>query len=242
MGGRLVQVVVTILAVAAGTLAVMALRGEFGDLGGLALGNCVRHAGANRIELVHCSSEGAFGEVIETYAGDNSFAPVNCPAETDTFGTVGRSTTACVRNLEPPHPGDPGQGGGVLRAQDCIRQPLLAVKEVYCDSPDAYGRLAGVAGEAGRCPQEAVQFVQLDSRARKGVCLAPGLKVPGVGTCLSDPSLPFGGRPVDCGSSPAAARVAARVDEAPHCPPGTSSGVKDEVGLPDRDTLCLGPR
>lgn len=46
-----------------------------------------------------------------------------CPQDTDGAAEFDGGRTACVRNLDGDHPGDPGHGGGVLRAGDCINDP-----------------------------------------------------------------------------------------------------------------------
>lgn len=238
MAGRILRVVLSTLVVVALGVGLAFLRVDR-TKGSVDVGDCVRQPGPDEMKEVSCSSEQAFAKVIEKYEGVDLFSPSECPAETDTFGRFGLSATVCLRNLQPPHLGDAGRGGGVFRAQDCIDNPVFTVNEVKCDSEDAHARLAAVVDTIDKCPQDAVQFAEVGSAPRQVLCLAPGFDVPGVGTCFSDPSLPFGGQAIDCGSPAARARVVARVDEQAQCPPGSSSVVKDEAGLPSRDTLCL---
>jgi hypothetical protein len=46
-----------------------------------------------------------------------------CPQDTDGAAEFDGGRTACVRNLDGDHPGDPGNGGGVLRSGDCVNDP-----------------------------------------------------------------------------------------------------------------------
>lgn len=75
-----------------------------------------------------CTSERAAARVIARYDGDVSDGPA-CPATTDfvlhisaqgSSGAGGDGVVpkgyACMRNLEPPHPGDPGGGAGPARS------------------------------------------------------------------------------------------------------------------------------
>ncbi|WP_133875244.1 hypothetical protein [Paractinoplanes brasiliensis] len=85
---------------------------------------------------VACDDPAATVEVLTAYWAGNAVAgataDVDCPDGTDNaFQTSDmsgqyRGTTAfthvCVRNLKPPHPGDPGGGGGPgLVVGDCVR-------------------------------------------------------------------------------------------------------------------------
>ncbi|MEI5103427.1 hypothetical protein RB200_39105 [Streptomyces sp. PmtG] len=97
---------------------------------------------------VPCGSERAAARVIARYDGPAGDEPA-CPARTDFVlhikqnrpsvdedgdGEVPRGY-ACMRNLEPPHPGDPGGGGGPRTVVgDCVYGSGAGeVRETACD-------------------------------------------------------------------------------------------------------------
>jgi hypothetical protein len=89
----------------------------------------------------------ASATAVESLPGGvaGAMAEPECPAGTDyalratDFRPVGRDVSwsfVCARNLEPPHPGDPGGGGGPdIVAGDCVHTTanLGTVKEARCD-------------------------------------------------------------------------------------------------------------
>ncbi|MFI8435779.1 hypothetical protein ACIGJO_18885 [Streptomyces sp. NPDC079020] len=116
------------------------------------------------VREVSCRSEKALARVLARHLGASRTGPP-CPPATDFVlhisesgdGAQSRLTKgyACMRNLESPHPGDPGQGGGPLTVVgDCVRHSpggrdrgadarghQGAVRETACD------------GSSGRTPQ-----------------------------------------------------------------------------------------
>ncbi|BEL02612.1 hypothetical protein Q0Z83_008030 [Actinoplanes sichuanensis] len=60
----------------------------------------------------------------------------DCPPGTDQAVSLpgpSSQTYVCARNLNPPHPGDPGMGGGILEVGDCLHGDGKNVGEVPCD-------------------------------------------------------------------------------------------------------------
>ncbi|MFD4028129.1 hypothetical protein ACFWRV_32150 [Streptomyces sp. NPDC058576] len=127
------------------------------------------------IREVFCRSEKAAATVLARHLGTPSSGPP-CPDATDFVlhvsetGTGARSrlTTgyACMRNLEPPHPGDPGQGGGPLTVVgDCVTASRAGeVTETACE--DAGGRAPRYRVESAvrrraQCPDDTDLFVAL---------------------------------------------------------------------------------
>ncbi|GAA4911314.1 hypothetical protein GCM10023223_32280 [Stackebrandtia albiflava] len=61
----------------------------------------------------------------------------------------------CARNLYPPHPGDPGAGGGLLVAGDCAAVVEDLVVETPCDGSGEYAaemEVLAIVGDADDCP------------------------------------------------------------------------------------------
>ncbi|WP_137989211.1 hypothetical protein [Streptomyces vilmorinianum] len=128
---------------------------------------------------VPCTSEKAVARVTTRYEGSTAGGRV-CPATTDFVlhvaesrpavdedgdGTVPRGY-ACMRNLEPPHPGDPGGGGGPHTiVGDCVSASRAGqVRETACDGsgehPPAY-RVGSAVTSRDRCPPSTALFVAL---------------------------------------------------------------------------------
>ncbi|GAA2089924.1 hypothetical protein GCM10009801_54530 [Streptomyces albiaxialis] len=143
-----------------------------------------------RVEEVGCGTERAGAKVLARHEGSAAKGP-RCPERTDYVlhiserrpesdedGEDGESDEdsagplprgyACMRNLEAPHPGDPGGGGGARTiVGDCVYTTSreTEVKETPC-APRA-GRHAPefevvrrTAGRAG-CPAGTALFVDL---------------------------------------------------------------------------------
>ncbi|MGW0552669.1 hypothetical protein ACWDZ6_00350 [Streptomyces sp. NPDC002926] len=128
---------------------------------------------------VPCTSEKAAARVIARYGGRPSAGPA-CPVATDFVlhisesrpatdedgdGEVGQGY-ACMRNLEPPHPGDPGGGGGPHTVVgDCVRNASNGqVKETACDGSGTRApefKVASAVVHRSQCPPSTALYVQL---------------------------------------------------------------------------------
>jgi hypothetical protein len=142
-------------------------------------GGCVKPAEVrDRFLPAACSDPAAEGKVIAVVAGSfGSLSTAPCPDETDVAGTSAYLQAVCVRNLGGRHPGDAGQGGGILRAGDCILDvdayAVAPDPEVACsDSEAAYRVLARVA-KTGRCPAGTRKLVAIQASSRPKVCASP---------------------------------------------------------------------
>ncbi|GII93152.1 hypothetical protein [Sinosporangium siamense] len=162
-------------------------------------GACVRREPGT---FVLASCAGAAGTVTRVVEG----SPAQCPPNTDEFAAVRGSRTACLRNLSPPHPGDPGGGGGVLRSGDCVD---AGGGERPCTSGTWYGKALAVTISPEKCPSATVETIAVGRDAL--VCLGPGGRVLGRGHCLAKPNVRLVARSalrkVACTSSDAWARV-----------------------------------
>ncbi|MGW0202706.1 hypothetical protein [Nonomuraea sp. NPDC003201] len=82
-----------------------------------------RRAGGGPVPVVvqrrrACGNDPLHDELIRLVAQGEGAA--KCPSDSDGWlDAPGGSRTACLRNRLGPHPGDPGKGGGVLKAGDC---------------------------------------------------------------------------------------------------------------------------
>ncbi|MFJ2261940.1 hypothetical protein ACIOKD_27005 [Streptomyces sp. NPDC087844] len=121
--------------------------------------------GRESVTEVPCTSERAAARVIARHDG-RAGGGQPCPATTDFVlhiserrpsadedgdGTVPQGY-ACMRNLEPPHPGDPGGGAGPRTiVGDCVYSAGEGeVRETSCDSTGG-GTSGGPSG--GRAPE-----------------------------------------------------------------------------------------
>ncbi|GHF36188.1 hypothetical protein GCM10010218_17120 [Streptomyces mashuensis] len=142
----------------------------------LGQGTCAGR-GRTAFTEVDCASGQATAAVLARYYGPQSGGP-RCPGETDfvlhiTAVDAGTSETdsvpegyACMRNLLPPHPGDPGMGGGPLTVVgDCVYMERHGVvKETACDGSQEHAPEYRVRSEALRradCPAGTDLYVQV---------------------------------------------------------------------------------
>ncbi|MFF8245440.1 hypothetical protein [Streptomyces griseus] len=128
------------------------------------------------IREVFCRSEKALATVLARHLGTPASGPP-CPDATDFVlhvsetgaGARSRLTTgyACMRNLEPPHPGDPGQGGGPLTVVgDCVTGSRAGeVTETPCADTGGRApryRVESAVQRRAQCPATTDLFVALD--------------------------------------------------------------------------------
>lgn len=144
----------------------------------LAVGECSSRGRATFGE-VRCRSESAVARVVARYEGGTADGPA-CPATTDFVlhiserrpasdengdGTVDRGY-ACMRNLEPPHPGDPGLGGGPRTiVGDCVYAAGRGqVRETACDGSGRHApqyRVDSAVTARSQCPASTALYVTL---------------------------------------------------------------------------------
>ncbi|MEV0633413.1 hypothetical protein AB0I77_00230 [Streptomyces sp. NPDC050619] len=150
--------------------------------------------GTTSFTEVACTSERASARVVARHDGTVDDGPP-CPATTDFVLHISEQSEAsdedgdgaipqgysCMRNLEPPHPGDPGGGGGPRTiVGDCVyglgdgladRQ----VRETACDGKGEkkpqYKVVKAVASRA-KCPLSTALYVQLGGEQPVG-CARP---------------------------------------------------------------------
>ncbi|UGY91533.1 hypothetical protein [Streptomyces gobiensis] len=128
---------------------------------------------------VPCDSERAVAQVIARHQGRQQDGP-RCPARTDFVLRVDDQHQvgyACMRKLRPPHPGDPGRGGGPRTiAQDCVYTARKGqVKETACDGsgqhPPEY-RITKIVPKRSGCPADTALYVDVGGSAPVG-CARP---------------------------------------------------------------------
>ncbi|MGI5398810.1 hypothetical protein ACQEVG_05000 [Streptomyces sp. CA-135486] len=135
---------------------------------------------------VSCTSEKAVARVTARHGGRAAAGP-GCPATTDFVlhisesrpatdedgdGEVGQGY-ACMRNLEPPHPGDPGGGGGPhTLVGDCVYSASRRqVKETACDGSGERApefTVASAVASRAQCPQPTALYVRLGGETPVG--------------------------------------------------------------------------
>ncbi|MEU6280036.1 hypothetical protein [Streptomyces sp. NPDC047028] len=140
----------------------------------LAVGECSSF-GTTSFTEVPCAGERAAARVVARYDGTTSDGP-RCPPTTDFVLHIGAQRTsgtagipqgyACMRNLEPPHPGDPGRGGGPRTiAGDCVYGAGRgAVRETACDGSGHHRpqyKVTTATTTRARCPASTVLYVEL---------------------------------------------------------------------------------
>jgi hypothetical protein len=209
------------------------------------VGDCVAHGRGDELKAAACDSSQAFGRISKLNRQEVliGFDEPDCPDDTDSFGRFDRkestlSDVGCIRNLVPPHPGDPGGGGGILRAGDCIDSAVF-LREVTC-SAEASGHLVGLAATASNCPPATLDLITRNAGHRPVLCLDSGKDVLAPGDCIADPSRSIFGSPkVSCDSVNRTAMVVARAQTAGGCPSATRSTLASKSGTVDTRVVCL---
>ncbi|CAM5622647.1 Lipoprotein OS=Streptomyces tendae OX=1932 GN=GUR47_08655 PE=4 SV=1 [Streptomyces tendae] len=155
----------------------------------LAVGECSSFGAVAPTE-VPCASERAAARVVAREDGRASNGPP-CPATTDFVlhiserrpsadedgdGAVPRGY-ACMRKLRPPHPGDPGGGGGPRTiVGDCVRETGAGrVREAVCDGEGGRGvrfKVVDAVADRADCPASTGLYVRLGG-ARPVGCARP---------------------------------------------------------------------
>jgi hypothetical protein len=115
-----------------------------------------------------------------TASGRLTGSPTDCPEDTDAIVGIDQShsrlnltaNVACVRNIEAPHPGDVGQGGGMFRPGDCIPDPdrSSTLKETPCAS-EHWGTVVRWSPDAQSCPHGASYDAVPMLTAKRALCV-----------------------------------------------------------------------
>ncbi|TDC70096.1 hypothetical protein E1200_06340 [Actinomadura sp. GC306] len=216
---------------------------------------------SNRIPAstrVNCDDPAAKAKVLKVTSDRQAAAlrfqtraEPDCPAGTDGVTNVTLKKgdehyfEACARNIEGPHPGDPGAGGALLSVGDCVSGGGLGLggKEVACSTNDWYGKVIARVDTEASCPAKTLETMKLrafsgNTIERPVLCLGAGGGVVAAGDCIADPSFAVGGlKKADCTSQTAVAQVTGRVKTKRECPAtSTHHMTADGAYLP---IMCL---
>jgi hypothetical protein len=146
--------------------------------------------GTTSFTEVPCGSERAAARVIARYDGNVEDGP-SCPATTDFVLHISETEPssersgdaavpqgyACMRKLEPPHPGDPGGGGGPRTVVgDCVYGSGRGqVRETACDGTGGKRpeyRVTSAVTARSKCPSGTELYVDLGGTRPVG-CARP---------------------------------------------------------------------
>jgi hypothetical protein len=209
----------------------------------LGVGDCVRPrpGSLDRFVGVNCQDHRVTGRVIAVVDGPPS-ATEACTDPTDFFATQ-PGQVICLRRTSGDHAGDPGAGGGVYRAGDCVAvDAATGVSEVPCGSPTEFETVVGRVTTVAECRDPAVRFATLTNGAARVLCLGDGAGMAGDGECIGDPERPpVTFEAIPCADPAARAKVLERVDSPAACQalPGQTHYVEDPSGLPATRIACL---
>ncbi|MFD0903342.1 hypothetical protein [Actinomadura sediminis] len=194
-------------------------------------------------ERVDCDDPKAAGKVVRVVAdtgGGVSTAP-DCPDGADGVARVRtgeetqvrRPTTVCARNIDGPHPGDPGAGGAMITVGDCVTSSIAFGSETPCTDEKSYAKVVARVNGAKECPSTALETMELKSFGgdlpRPVLCLGGEGLIVSAGECIQDPKFAIGGlRTASCGSNQAVAKVLARTRAKAECPKGTTHHLEAE--------------
>ena len=134
-----------------------------------------------------CDNPDATVKIVEMVRDAGAESSPVCPAGTDLLvdGEQGPVVdgdiaavpqTWCLRNLEAPHPGDPGQGGGELVPRDCFAVDAAGeISESACDGRGRTApehRLLAIEGSSDGCPDDTTDPIELNSYPPRVLCAA----------------------------------------------------------------------
>jgi hypothetical protein len=182
------------------------------------------------------------GTGVPEILGDQALEKLGCPVDTDDFAQLRYMSLpgdmACMRRLKAPHPGDPGQGGGLVRAGDCIQVYARYgdnLGEVSCTNEDWivngvdfgkkwFGQVLQRVNTARGCPKSAIYTITARTGKPRVLCIAKnGGWMPAVGDCVDGNTLYAGvtGRR-RCDDKYLAVKITALVKPGRRCPGGVS--------------------
>ncbi|OLT33780.1 hypothetical protein BJF79_07715 [Actinomadura sp. CNU-125] len=195
-------------------------------------------------ERVFCDDPKAKAKVVQVVAESGSAgmsSSPDCPAGADGVARVrtgeetqGRTPTAvCARNLDGPHPGDPGVGGAMIGVGDCVTSSIAFGSETPCTDKESYAKVVARVDTAKECPSTALETMELKSFggdvARPVLCLGGQGLIVTSGECIQDPKFAIGGlKTASCDSEQAVAKVLARTRTEGECPKGTTHNLEAE--------------
>ncbi|MFD5230625.1 hypothetical protein ACFWJ5_19260 [Streptomyces qaidamensis] len=155
----------------------------------LAVGECSSF-GATSFTEVPCAGERAAARVVARHDGTVRDGP-RCPATTDFVLHISEQRPssdedgdgavpqgyACMRNLQPPHPGDPGGGGGPRTiVGDCVYGSGDGqVRETACDGEGEHKpqyKVVRAVTDRADCPGPTALYVRLGGKRPVG-CARP---------------------------------------------------------------------
>jgi hypothetical protein len=132
-----------------------------------------------------CDDPEARGEIVDMVTDMGLGTPPICPEGTDELVDAEQGPvvdgdiaslpqTWCLRNIDPPHPGNAGMGGGELGVQDCIAiSPNGDIVEVACDgtgdAPPQH-RLLAITEAVESCPPGTVDPIETTSIPPRVYC------------------------------------------------------------------------
>lgn len=146
--------------------------------------------GTTSFTEVSCAGERASARVVARHDGKPSAGPP-CPPTTDFVLHISESAStydedgdgqvargyACMRKLQPPHPGDPGGGGGPRTiVGDCVYDSGEGeVRETACDGNGRNApeyKVTRAVTARSECPAATTLYVELGGREPVG-CARP---------------------------------------------------------------------
>ena len=155
----------------------------------LAVGECSSF-GTTSFTEVPCTGERAAARVVARHDGIVRDGP-RCPEATDFVLHISEQRPAsdedgdgavpqgyaCMRNLQPPHPGDPGGGGGPRTiVGDCVYGSGDGqVRETACDGTgrrEPQFKVVRAVAERAECPGPTALYVRLGGKRPVG-CARP---------------------------------------------------------------------
>ena len=196
-----------------------------------------------RYDVIGCDDPKAIGKITALGAAGGDATSSGCPADTDLAVQItsellhdSSGQIYCTRNLNAPHPGDPGGGGGGLVVGDCVfvtssqSARLLndRIAETECGD-GAFASLLALTTDAAQCPAATISRIPLNDGTGTILCLGSGdgTLILKPGDCIGDESINgfyYPGMRTDCDPNDPLDRILVSFANDPGgCPQGSNA-------------------
>jgi hypothetical protein len=206
------------------------------SIGDLKTGDCVKPATlADQYVGASCSSKDKIGKVSKVFPGTEANGDQqNCPVDSDLL-LADAGKIICVKGTTSELLGQPGKGGGIVVAGDCVGES----GELACTDPKASEKVSARVAAVAACAAPAVRFFDLELQPLPVICLADGPGIAGPGECIASLSGSVSLDQAPCASGKPKVLARKPTQAACEAVPGMTHWLEDQQGLPPTKFVCV---